>query len=141
MTSSNITIYYTDPGVKRALIRQDAPGFSCLVEAAQNLWEAYIDGYLGDRETRPDNYEAFDQYHRHFGTVDLRNELRNENILAAVCLGIEIARADDKFTGCYDWEFCPWFLENCIQVGTQSVTLKHDWLDRCESLKDQEKAA
>lgn len=96
-----------------------------LLEAAQCLWEAYLD--------REGQMPSLDAYRERFGTVELRFALRDEAILGACSLGITTAR-NHGYHDCYDWEFCPWFLANCVRVGGAKITLRPDWEARCKAL-------
>lgn len=95
-----------------------------LIEAAQCLWEALIDAPEG-------SYPGFDVYRWERGTIELRYALRNEEILAACSIGINLARDLAGFEGAYDWDFCPWFLAHCLTVEGGEIRLVPDWLERC----------
>lgn len=88
------------------------------VEAAQNLWEAFI-AYESDCDSEClEDPTGLVDLRRSMGSVHVRWLLRQKHILSAVVRAWEAAPEDvrEKFVP-YDWKFCPWFLENCLHVN------------------------
>lgn len=114
--------------ITEQLIPAEAAGLTPLndtlrMEAAMCLWEA-IDG------------QPFaEQYRQQVGAAQLRHDVME--FVEAVHVGWhchELAtQAADVYTLCpFDWEFVPWFVQNCVDWET--CTLDADWLKSCRTV-------
>lgn len=97
------------------------------VEAAQNLWEAFNDLYRACYEDRTDDDTGLVSLRNSMGTVHVRWLLRQKPILSAVVRAWDAASEDvqEMFVP-YDWNFCPWFLQNCIVVTGDQLSVASD---------------
>lgn len=97
-----------------------------LRENAMCLWEAFLDLRAGGQKDQP-LLKMLDQV----GTASLRYALAgNKEVLVASEHGWEIA-SEHGFEDPFDWEFCPWFLVNCIEVDGFDLKMKADWQELC----------
>ena len=63
----------------------------------------------------------------------------------AIHIGYCIANVDDRLDGyAYDWDFVPWFIDNCVVWETADATLRgepllrDDWVDLCRKCFEPE---
>jgi hypothetical protein len=94
-------------------------------EDAMCLWEAILD----TKSDIPDLAEYFETK----GTAEVRMEVLNlvDTLSAAYLLA-----TDNDYDECFDWDFCPWFVMNCIDFSTP-LSVKPDWKDRVMSLTSE----
>lgn len=106
------------------------------LEAAQCIWEAVLVSLGSD-----DNIE--DQMCKSIGTVELRYQLRQRDILKACIDGWDLFEkkgVQEKMIPC-DWEYVPWFTSNCLDWDTALgfVSLKKNWKEVIENHNDKGK--
>lgn len=102
----------------------DGINLSDMLETAQCLWEASLDLVSGP---------IFD-YRATVGCVDFREKLRDVNVLTACHKGWRMAQDFAGFDGSFDWEFCPWFLQNCFEADGRAFSLREDWRELCTTM-------
>ena len=102
------------------------------------LWEVIIDAKYSawDRTARKIKAEAspFEK------AVDAWGDVGSLEQRSTVCSWVRtceeawlIARDVYDYDDCYDFEFCPWFIQNCVDHYTWTV--KPDWILQVRKLK------
>lgn len=96
------------------------------MEAAMCLWEAVdeIENYPGSNEQRREIAGKISTNRASEGTGALRHKLAPLAITAEEAYIIAGAHGYDDF---FDWEFCPWFVLNCIEWDGYGPSLKGNW--------------
>lgn len=92
-----------------------------LLEIAQCLWENASDFANGPLYA----------FRAQCGTGELRSFLRKLEVLLACEEGWNIAKREAGFDDSFDWEFCPWFLRECLEFTRETAKLCEDWRERC----------
>lgn len=107
-----------------------------LMEAAMCLWEAWMEAETGSAHHQTMN--LYDAYRDEVGTVQLRHDLMR--LVPAVHIGWSVystayvsAATDMPCLDPFDWEFVPWFLENCVEIDPRFLSLRPGWLDLCRN--------
>lgn len=96
-----------------------------LLEIAQCLWESAVECTSGP---------LYAYLSQEGGTDELRSFLRERKILLACEEGWEIAKREAGFEDSFGWEFCPWFLRECLELNDAPVALRSDWRERCAAM-------
>jgi len=89
------------------VVKQDAVEVRDLMEAAQCLNESF--------HSLPDVHplKAWQEF---YGIAEVRDQL---NLCAVVCDQLHRLMMDEQgYDGCFDFDFCPQFLENCVDHET-----------------------
>lgn len=96
------------------------------VEAAMCAWEHLLERYR-------DNPDGFDDLG---GTGQAR--MLCAELAPAIHYGYHVASVDDRIGGhSFDWDFVPWFLDNCVVWDSQMAyvyghpDLVDDWVEKC----------
>ena len=94
------------------------------------LWEAALEARTYHGPNTP-NLDPLNTYWGDVGTSQLRSDVAR--FLPALEMGWLVHSKDEEATLIpYDWEFCPYFLHNCLEWDpNRGAALKPDWLDRC----------
>jgi len=88
-------------------VKEDAAVVRDLMEAAQCLNEAFHD--------LPDDH-PLQLWRSSYGIAEVRDQL---NLCAIYCDQLHRLRMDEQgYDGCFDFDFCPQFLENCVDHET-----------------------
>jgi hypothetical protein len=99
---------------------------SDLMDAAMCLWEAVL--------------EHEDIWQASRDALGIDEVRRFAAHIARTCLnGWGIAHADgDGFDDPFDWEFCPWFVRNCVADDDRGgLSIDTLWRRKCEALRDR----
>lgn len=111
-----------------------------LIEVAQCVWEA-----VNDRLGGASNDDVVEKIRESIGTAELRGQLRDVALLNACDKGWDIVseERDELLFDNFDWEFVPWFLDNCVywDTETSNVSLRDNWKEICQGKAGEEKAA
>lgn len=114
---------------ERLALRQNPLTDSLDREAILCAWEHVTSKYY----QKPNGFESFG------GAVAARHETMT--LGPAIHYGYHIAlhASGDCYSDAYDWEFVPWFIENCFDQSHGSFDLYHDWVARCREHGQQHK--
>lgn len=102
-----------------------------LMEAAMCLWEAFIELEGSEQHGGP-----LGPYRDKIGTVAVRHDLMN--LVEPLHIGWRIHElaAGDAVACPFDWEFTPWFLENCVEFHAEGyAVLNPTWEQQCRALR------
>jgi len=104
------------------------------MEAAMCLWEAWMAAETGNVRAQT----LYDAHRDGVGTVQLRHNLMA--LVPAVHIGWAVYEvgyeSPANAISClfpFDWEFVPWFLENCVEIDPRFLSLRPGWLDLCRN--------
>lgn len=85
------------------------------MEAAMCLWEAVLEE------------DRFPEHRQKVGAVQFRHDI----MTLVEPLHVGWAVCDGEKHCPFDWEFCPWYLDNC--VDPEDLTLFPNWLELCRA--------
>jgi len=96
-----------DPEGDDEEVKEDAAVVRDLMEAAQCLNECFHN-LVDDHPLK--------EWQQCFGIAEVRDQI---NLCAVVCDQLHRLMMDEQgYDGCFDFDFCPQFLENCVDHGT-----------------------
>jgi hypothetical protein len=88
-------------------VKEDAAVVRDLMEAAQCLNEAYY--------STPEDH-PLREWQERYGIAEVRDQL---NLCAIYCDNLyRYVMSEQGYDNCFDFDFCPQFLENCVDHGT-----------------------
>lgn len=105
------------------------------MEAAMCLWEAALEewGYA--------SYHAESgtvaAYLETVGAVEARHSIMS--LVEPLHIGWHVHElaAPWNTKAPFDWDFTPWFLRNCVDVTSRTISLKPNWLDLCREARGE----
>tara|TARA_R110002072_G_scaffold151470_1_gene300769 strand:- start:6333 stop:6884 length:552 start_codon:yes stop_codon:yes gene_type:complete len=128
-TSEGLAFAVADFPSAEALTDYLTPTQDHLMDAAMSVWEAFV---VSESDQEFPGLEVIREQH---GMATAREFVAN--LALTVHVGWLIAHQNGRgFDDAFDWQFCPWFLRNCIDpvLGT----LRPDWAHRCYLMEENE---
>lgn len=92
------------------------------LEACQCLWEAALE--------KMDAYPScpLAKYREQYGSIPLRHAMRQQTILEACSSGWKKMTEEQRQAHLpFDFEYCPIFLDKCLTISSDSISLRPDW--------------
>jgi len=102
-----------------------------IAENAACLWEAILDA----DPTETTQGDGFPHVMRFLAQNEGMAQLRTDVVRFAVDAEFGFSAAQEAgFPDPFDWEFCPWFVANCLQwCESSGVSLRPDYLELCKA--------
>jgi hypothetical protein len=100
------------------------------LEAAMVLWEIANDIAASEQET--DSGRNLCAYRESVGTVQLRHDTMA--LIEPLHLAWHIAYRQGEIAESFDWDFTPWFLQNCVNTDpVRGYELAQNWADKARA--------
>lgn len=92
------------------------------LEACQCLWEAVLEKIEAEPSCQ------FAKFREQYGAIPLRHAMRQQPILEACSSGWRNLTEEQRQALLpFDYEYCPRFLDKCLTISNDSISLRPDW--------------
>ena len=92
------------------------------LEACQCLWEAVLEKIEAEPSCQ------FAKFREQYGSIPLRHAMRQQPILEACSSGWRNLTEEQRQALLpFDYEYCPIFLDKCLTISNDSISLRPDW--------------